>query len=156
MFKRSLDLREAPVARLSSGIVSSGFPPPAPEGRHGIGQLWEVGCRMRTSAAVYYTHYSTVLRKTGKKKTNNWKQQFVDDTVTQLYFKWTQPAVLILRFFCSFWRMVPYTTSIEVNILAEWCLCVCVRVQGVGVIIQGALSHCPHENSKTWRSHSPL
>lgn len=54
------------MARLSSRIVSSGFSPPAPEGRHGIGQIREVGCRMQTSAAIYHTHYCTVLRNRGK------------------------------------------------------------------------------------------
>lgn len=80
LFKRSPDLREAPRARLSPWVESSGFPPPAPEGRHGIGQIREVGCWMRTSAAIYHTHYSTVLRNRGK----NSKQQLIDHTVPQI------------------------------------------------------------------------
>lgn len=60
--KWTLHLRGASLAKLSSGVVSSGFPSPAPEGRDRIWQIQEVGGQVLTSATIYHTHYSTVLR----------------------------------------------------------------------------------------------
>lgn len=57
-----LHLRGASLAKVSSGVGSSGFPSPAPEGRDRIWQIQEVGGQVLTSATINHTHYSTVLR----------------------------------------------------------------------------------------------
>lgn len=60
----SLHLSGASLAKLSSGVGSSGFPSPAPEGRDRIWQIHEVGGQVLTSPSVTinHTHYCTVLR----------------------------------------------------------------------------------------------
>lgn len=63
----------ASVAKLSSGVVSSEIPSPAPEGRDRIWQIQEVGGQVLTSATIYHTHYSTVLG-------NRIRQLFVEVT----------------------------------------------------------------------------
>lgn len=61
--KLILHLSGESFAKLSSGIGSSGFLSPAPEGRDRIWEIREVGGQLLTSASVTinHTHYSTVL-----------------------------------------------------------------------------------------------
>lgn len=95
LLKFSLDLRQVSRARWSSRVKSSGFPPAAPEGRHGIGQIREVGCWMRTSSAIYHTHDSTVLRNGGRKpRTAACEPHYYSNF--RFYLKWSLPAVWIL------------------------------------------------------------
>lgn len=53
--------RDASVAKLSSGVGSSEFPSPAPEGTDRIWRIQEVGGRVLTSVTINHTHYGTVL-----------------------------------------------------------------------------------------------
>ena len=55
--------RDASVAKLSSGVGSSEFPSPAPEGTDRIWRIQEVGGRVLTSVTINHTYYGTVLWK---------------------------------------------------------------------------------------------
>lgn len=66
LVKWILHLRGASLAKLSSGVRSSGVPSPAPEGRDRIWQIQEVGGQVLTSVTINHTHYSTVLKKQNK------------------------------------------------------------------------------------------